>query len=447
MRSLGKLTRYYFLLLTLMIWSISVSAQVRPGLELREITLDESILLARQNNLVLKMARQDSLIAVEDIRDAKTARAPWMSAGAFYNYVGNPVLYRDFYSNDSTIDYYHHQTSWNIAAGVPIYYGSKINTQIEQRQIVSKIQNEMLQMTDEQLKLNMITNFYSLYKLYREIEIIEANISSVKVSIRQIESKVKNGQNLISDLSRTQLQLSNFEIQVFNTWNKIDLLSNNICILTGLPLNLRLQPVSVEVSIPADSMLLSECLEHAYANRHELKQSLLQKNYSESNLKMSRSYRKPNISANAIYNSQLPVPGTFPPQPDILSYWLVGVGLSYDISSLYNLGHRINADKIQIEQEDVNIQQVKNDIDQDVKAAYIHFLESKTNIPSYQKNVDLAELNFRITKSRYNNEFALIIDLIDAELQVNDTKLSLNKAIVDTIIQYYSLLYSIGKLN
>ena len=93
------------------------------------------------------------------------------------------------------------------------------------------------------------------------------------------------------------------------------------------------------------------------------------------------------------------------------------------------------------------INQVRNDIDQEVKSAYIHFLESKTNITAYQKNVDLADLNYRITKSRYNNEFALIIDMIDAELQVNDSKLSLNKAIVETIVLYYTLQYAIGKLN
>jgi len=37
--------------------------------------------------------------------------------------------------------------------------------------------------------------------------------------------------------------------------------------------------------------------------------------------------------------------------------------------------------------------------------------------------------------------------MIDAELQVNDSKLSLNKAIIESIIQYNSLLYSMGKMN
>jgi len=374
------------------------TSQIRKDLIVKEIKLDEVIQLAKQNNLELKVSQKDSTIAVENIKTAKMARAPYINIGGYYNYIGNPVLYRDFYSNDTTIDYYHHQTSWNIAAGFPIYLGGKIRTEIAQSEIISRIQNESVKMTDDQLKLSMMTQFYSLYKLYREIEIIEANIKSVKINIKQLESKVTNGQNLISDLSRSQLQLSNFEIDVFKSWNNIDLLSNYLCIQTGLPLNTRLQPIDVLMVLPDDSLEFNKCLEEAMLNRSEIKQSELQKNYSEMSLKLTRSFYKPFISGNAMYTTNFPVPGTFPPQSDILNYYAVGLGLSYDLSSLYNLNHRIKADKLQVEKDEIGITRVKNYIDQELKSAYIHFLESKTNVITYQKNVDLAELNYRITK-------------------------------------------------
>jgi outer membrane protein TolC len=439
-------------ILLLALWLIagfnhSLTAQSRLELPVREITLDEMVLLAQQNNLSLKMSQKDSAIAIENIQTAKVARAPYINIGGYYNYISDPVLYREFYSDRSSIDYYHHQTSWSIAAGIPLYYGGKIRTQVAQNEIISSIQNEMIRMTDNQLKLSIISQFYSLYKLYREIEIIEANIKSVKINISQLKSRVANGQNLISDLSRTQLQLSNFEVDVFKTWNNIDLLSNYLSIQAGLPTGFRLQPTSVVMAIPDDSLSFNKCLEEAFANRNEIKQAELQKNYSELSLKMTRSFYKPNITGNAAYTTNFPVPGTFPPQRDILNYGAVGVGLTYELSSLYNLGSRTRADKLQIEKEDINIMNVKNSIDQELKSAYVHFIESKTNVITYQKNVELSELNYRIVKSKYDNEFALIIDMIDAEVQVNDSKLSLNKAIIETIIQYYSLQYAMGKLN
>lgn len=437
---------FIFLLLAVCMTN-TANTQVRTDLEIKEITLEEILQLARQSNLDLRLAQKDSSIAVENVKTSRVARAPYLSIGGYYNYIFNPVLYGDFYSNDTTIDYYHHQTHWYIAAGIPIYYGGKIKTQIAQSEIISNIQNESLKMTDQQLKLSIITQFYSLYKLYREVDIIDENIRSVKVNIKQIESRVANGQNLVSDLTRTQLQLSNFEVDVFKAWNQIDLLSNYLCIQSGLPTGIRLKPVGVQLTVPDDSLHLDQCLEEAFANRTEIKQSLLQKNYSEMSLKMTRSFYKPYISGNAMYTTNFPVPGTFPPQTDILNYGAVGVSLTYDLSSVYNLSNRIQADKLQIEKDDIHINQVKNYIDQELKSAYVNFLESKTNMVTYEKNVELSELNYRITKSKYDNDFALIIDMIDAELQVNDSKLSLNNAVIETIIQYYSLLYAMGKLD
>jgi len=413
----------------------------------RLITLDEAFKLAMANNLEIKMAQKDSAIASKNLLNAKTARTPHIGAGIHYNYIGNPVLYQDFYTNDSSIDYYNHQAGWNVVARIPIYSGGAIQTRIEQEKMLSRIQNEILNMTQAQIKLVVITQFHNLYKLYREVEILEENIRNVKINIRQLNSKVSNGQNLISDLTRTELQLSNFEIQVFNIWNNIDLLSNYLCIFTGIPTSTRLQPSEVIVQLPADTFVYEQCLEEALANRYELKQAEYQKTYSELSLKLTKSAFYPDITGSAIFNSEHPVPGTFPPQPDILNYWAVGIGLSYNLSSFYRINHRIQADKIQIEKLEFQVDNVRNSIDQEVKVAYVLFLESKKNIQSYMKNVELAQLNHKIVKSKYDNEFALIIDMIDAELQLNEAKISLNNAVIDAINQYYNLLYAIGRLN
>jgi len=424
-----------------------ISAQSISNAPNRQISLSELTELALRNNLELKMAQKGMTISQENILDAKTYRAPSLYAGAYYNYIGNPVLYRDFYSNDSVIDYYHHQAGWNVGVAIPIYAGGKINTNIQQEQISSQIQNEILQMTESQLRLSVINQFYTLYKLYREVEIIELNISNIKIRIKQLQSRVANGQNIISDLTRTELQLSNFEINIFSKRNSIEVVSNYLSTFSGLPTNEILVPKDVVVEIPADTLIYDECLTEAFANRNEIKQMELQRNYSELSLKMNRNALKPSLTGNAIFNSELPVPGTFPPQDDILNYWAFGFGLSYEISSLYNLNHSVKADKLQIEIENLNLDNVKNSIINEVKSAYVRFIESKANIKAYQKNVELADLNYKIVKSKYDNEFALIIDMIDAESQVNDARISLNNAIVDAISQYYNLLYSMGKLN
>jgi len=426
---------------------LKIKAQERSADSVMQITLDEVLALAMRNNLALKMARIDSAISGEEVLQARAARTPFISASANYNFVGNPVLYRDFYSNDTTVNYLNHHAGWEVFAGIPIYNGGRINTNIEQKKLSGLINQEILKMTAAQVRLAVIQQFYYLYKLYREVEILEINIKSIQLRLRQLDSRVKNGQNLISDLKRTELQLSNYQIEVFTTRNNIEIISNYLCLLAGIKDAELLVPKGADFRIPGDSLVYEDCLAEAMANRYELRQSELNREMSEINLKMTKSARRPVVTGNALYTSQYPVPGTFPPQADILNYWAVGLGATFEISSLYNINHRIKSDKFRIERDIIQEENVRNGIDQELKISFVRFIESKRNIESYNKNVDLANSNYKIVKSKYDNEFALIIDMIDAELQLSDAQLSLNNAIIDAINQYYSLLYAMGKLN
>ncbi len=363
------MTRFRLFVFSLLPVAVSLFPTCLPGQSntndtVMKVTLREVISLALKNNLELRMARTDSAIAREEVLHAKMARTPYLSGGINYNFIGNPVLYRDFYSNDTTVNYLDHHAGWEVIAGIPIYNGGRISNNIEQKKLVGLIQAEILKMTEAEVKLEVIRQFYNLIKLYRESEIIEANTKSIELRIRQLISRVANGQNLISDLKRTELQLSNYQIDVFRTRNNIAIIANYLCILTGIEGSPMIVPAETVLEVPADTLIYEECLSEAMNNRYELKQSQLNMQLSELSLDMSKSLRRPIVTGNALYTSQYPVPGTFPPQPDILNYWAVGLGVSYEISSLYNSGHRIKSNRLQIEKDQIQIENVRNAIDQ-----------------------------------------------------------------------------------
>jgi outer membrane protein TolC len=90
--------------------------------------------------------------------------------------------------------------------------------------------------------------------------------------------------------------------------------------------------------------------------------------------------------------------------------------------------------------------ELHKEIYKEVKKATVRYAETKKNIPTFLKNVELAQNHYKIIKSRYDNDFALISDMVDAEVQLNSAKISLINANLDLIIQFYSLKYAMGKL-
>lgn len=411
----------------------------------RIIKLDEAIQLGIQNNNQIKLANTDVAIANESLAQTKITKSPVLALNAGYNYIGNPKIYEGFYEKNIDVVYFNHQASASFLASMPLYYGGAINNQIDKQKLIISMQESVVKMTEIEVKQAITNQFFTLEKLYKQIEVTKQNIINTELRIKQLNSRVANGQNLKSDLLRTELQQSNFEVAVFRNSNSIELISNYLDILIGLPTNTVLKPVLDGVLVPKENGSLQESIAEAYANRYEIKRSEINVKIAESSLDITKSGFKPNINANLLLNTQYPA--QWPNfATNILNYWGAGVSLNWDISSFYNIKHRINSDKQQIDKTNIALDATKDIINQDVKSAFVLFKESIKNISTFKKDVDLALSNYKIVKSRYDNDFAVISDIVDAELQLNEAKISLNNANIDSIVQYYFLQYAMGKL-
>lgn len=408
------------------------------------IKLDEAIALGIQNNRQLKIANTDLAIANENVDQAKIAKMPRIGVNGGYTYIGNPKIYEGFYQSNITVDYYNHQAFANIISSLPIYAGSAINKRIDQQELLSQMQQSAVKMTEADVKNAITEQYFTLEKLYRQIEVTKQNIINTDLRIRQLKSRVDNGQNIKSDLLRTELQQSNFKVSVFRSTNTIELISNYLDILIGFPTNTILKPVVAESMLPTENINLQESLAEAFQNREEIKRAEVKIKLSESSLSLTKSGFMPNINANLILNTEYPA--QWPNYVNLLNYWAAGVSLNWDVSSFYNLKHRISGDRLEIDKSNIALQVTKDQISTEVKNAYVRYAESKENIKTYKKDVELSMSNYKIVKSRYDNDFALISEIVDAELQLNNSRISLVNANLDLIIQYYSLQYAMGKL-
>lgn len=440
---LNRLKTKLVVLLFLTNWI--VFAQNSSSEQARIIKLDEAIQLGIQNNRQLKMANTDVAIAKENVSQSKMGKVPRLGLNSNYSYIGNPKIYNGFFESSTTIDYYNHQASGNFVGTMPLYLGGVINSQIDQQKLIGQLKESVVRMTEAEIKLSIAQQFFTLEKLYRQIEATKQNIINTELRIKQLKSRVANGQNLKSDLLRTEMQLSNFKVSVYQSSNNIKLVSNYLDVLIGLSAETVLKPDLSGIEGPTETIDLQKSISEAYKNRVEIKQSEIGVQISESSLRITKSGFKPYVNANFILNSQYPA--QWPNYTDnILNYWAAGVSLNWDISSFYNLKHKISSNKLEIDKSNIALEATKDKIDIEVNSAFVKYAESREVIPTFKKDVELSQSNYKIVKSRYDNDFALISDMVDAEIQLNTSKIALINANLDLMIQYYALQFAMGKL-
>ena len=82
-----------------------------------------------------------------------------------------------------------------------------------------------------------------------------------------------------------------------------------------------------------------------------------------------------------------------------------------------------------------------------INQAYQTYFVSRKKIEVLEKSVIQATENYRITKNKYDNSLATTTELLDADVALLQSKLSVTNAKADSFLAYNKLLYAAGLLK
>ncbi len=279
-----------------------------------------------------------------------------------------------------------------------------------------------------------------MYRVY------EKNIEQTRQVLQDIRAKGSEGIVLKNDITRYELLLANLELARTQIENTIAILNNNLATTLGLPATVVLEP---------DTTLLSQVLPvedfeswtaTAFSNSPSLKQLELGVQMSKHQDKIIRSERLPKVALFAGNKLDGPVVIEVPPIDKNFNYWYVGVGVKYNISSLYKTNKSLSRSKYTIRRNIEQYDDAKEQTGLAVRAGHIRYLESFAELHTQKKSVELANQNYAVISNRYKNDMALITDMLDASNSKLAAELQLVNAQINTVYNYYKLLYISGTL-
>jgi outer membrane protein TolC len=125
----------------------------------------------------------------------------------------------------------------------------------------------------------------------------------------------------------------------------------------------------------------------------------------------------------------------------------IGVGLKYNISSLWKTKAKIAEAKSHEEEIMANEAQLSDQVKLQVNRDFENFLLSQKKTEVYKKAVLQAEENYRITKNKYDNALVNTTELLDANVSLLQSKINLAVAKADVILAYSKLLETTGILS
>lgn len=421
----------------------SVYAQNAGG---RVITIEEMFSLADRNAKALRPFSTMIEEAAQNVKTAKSARLPDMDVSVSASFLGNGILLDRDFSNSTKAPMPHFGNNFALEVSQVIYAGGVVNRGIE----IGKLQEKMvgLSLENERGKLRfMLVGYYlDLFKQRNLLRVYEQNIELTHQVLADIKAKHTEGVALGNDVTRYELQLSNLELTCTQIRNFIAILNNNLVTILGLPRETNVEPDTTLVSrfMPLDEAghWTGQALRHSLP----LRQSFLTVEMNKQQERVAQSEMLPKIAFFASNHFDGPITIEVPPIDKNFNYWYVGVGIKYNIASLYKSNKSLKRSRLTTRRALQQYDDAKEQTELAVKADHIRYMEAHEQLNTQIKNVELANQNYAIVNNRYKNDMALITDMLDASAAKLSAEQQLVNARINIIFHYYKLLYVSGTL-
>jgi outer membrane protein TolC len=409
-------------------------------------SLEEIFRVAESNSAQLRPSLTAEEEARREISVARSQRLPDINASLSFSFIGDGFTTKRDFGDYQKAPIPHFGNGASINVSQPVYTGGAITTGIELAELKSTAARYATEFKRDNIRFNLTGYYLDIYKCTNLRMVLQENIAQAKRVLEEMKARYEQGTALQNDITRYELLVSNLDLQLIKIDNTIEILNNSLVTTAGLPENTVIYP---------DTTLLARALpmegeEHWQQTAKEMSPSLqLAKSGVEISKKaetLVKSERLPKIGLQAGWTIDGPILVEVPPINRNLSYWWVGVGINYNLGSLYKSNKSLAKSKVATRKAAEELIAEEENIDLAVRSAHIRYMEAYEELKTQEKSVELADRNYSVTSTRYLNDMALITDMLDAANSKLEAEQQLVNARINIIYNYYKLLFITGTI-
>lgn len=410
------------------------------------ITLEEIFQSAEANSAQLRPSITSLNEADQEIKVARAGQLPDINASLSLSYLGDGFITKRDFSGYEKAAIPHLGTGLSVNVNQPVYTGGAITNAIKMAELKSTAARFATDLQRDNIRFQLTGFYLDIYKYTNLREVVESNIASARKVLGEMHARYEQGTTLQNDITRYELLVSNLELQLIKINNTLEILNNNLVTISGLPKNTMVVPDSTILARSLPMQNEEWWRQEAETNSPSLSLARNGVQISRKAEDLVRSERLPKIGLRAAWTIDGPILVEVPPINRNLSYWYVGVGVDYNISSLYKSNKSLTRSKIATQKAIDELDATREGVDLAVRADHVRYLEAYEELKTQEKSVELAERNYRTTSTRYSEGMALITDMLDAADSKLNASQQLVNAQINIIYYYYKLLFTTGKI-
>ena len=457
---MNKLMTYFALAVALIaeVFFVPVCAQDKSA---RAMTLTTLYNLADLRSRKVRVSEVALRAADEGVAAAKSALLPSVDLSLQGSYTGNAFMLSRGFSTNGTTDYIvpgvgvvpvangkqdtpHWGNCFTAQVSQVIYAGGAIRSAIRMAELGKEMAELDVEKNRQEVRFLLTAYYLDLCKLNNQIEVVRRNISLTQKEIGQMKVRREQGTVLQNDITRYEFQLQGFELTLTKLIDATAIINHQLVTMLHLPEQTFILPDTNELDTEINAISAIAAQETwqqtAADNNLGLRRAAVATNLAEQKVRQAKAESLPSVAVVAENRLVGPYTQDLIPTDCNVNVWFVGVGVKFRLGNLWKNKHRTRKARMEHQQSQEALALVSEEVEKGVQAGYTNLLTSYTEVKTQQKQVELAKQNYSVVQNRYQNDLALLTDMVDA----SNTKLSAEMALVNARI---GMLYNFYKLK
>ena len=245
-----------------------------------------------------------------------------------------------------------------------------------------------------------------------------------------------------NDLLKAQLQKSNIELSLLDAETNYKIPSFNMALMLGIKESTELMPDSSVFQKPVELGSIDKWEQMAQENRHDMSALSYREKAAVTGIKAAKGAYYPGLAITGGL-----IAADVPNVLTINNAMNIGVGLQYNFASIWKTKPKIDQANARLHELQATRGLLSDRVRLEVMQAYENYLLSYRKIDVYEKAVEQANENYRITKNKHDNSLVTTTDLLEADVAQLQAKLNYSFSKADALVAYKKLQQTAGIIS
>ncbi len=411
---------------------VEAPAQTLPAAEEVVIDLDKAVLTALENNRDIKISEYEYREAEAAVREAAAKKNPsasfkmGASRGSSTNAITKAYTVANAYEDGLSV-------SW------PLWTGGSVEGAIAKARANRGVKEESLYLQEATTKLSAISSYYKYLKAIQLADVAKESMDNLDGHLKNVKQQYDAGIVAKLDVLSSNVSLANAKQSYITAENTKRLAEASLNNVMRLPLNTKLTPATTEFPEPEFTITMEEALAIADAYRWEIAKAQYSVKAAQGDLRSAKSGYLPTLAVGGNYGwKDTEFPG-FKNRT-----WGLSATLSWSLFDGGATDAKILSANNAIKAAEETLAKTRESIALEVREDYLNVVAAKEKIRATEAAVEQAEEAFKIASIRYKSGVGINLDVLDAQLNLNNAKTNYISALYDYNVGLATLEKALG---